>query len=398
MHGLLQLPWWGYVIFTLTMAQITIFSVSIYLHRCQAHRALDLHPIISHFFRFWLWMTTGMETKKWTAIHRKHHAKVETAEDPHSPQIKGLKKVLLEGTELYREEGANETTLERYGEGTPQDWLERNVYTKHSSLGVKMMLAIDLLLFGPIGLTIWAVQMIWIPFFAAGVINGVGHYWGYRNFECQDASRNLIPLGLLLGGEELHNNHHTYGTSAKFSVKWWEFDLSWGVIRLMQWIKLARVKRVPPKPHLLPGKKSVDIDTLTAILTNRFQVMSHYSKDVILRVLQEEKRRAGEAGHALLRRAKTLLIRECSLVKAGEKQHLEHVLKHNRALEIVYQFRLKLQSIWARSTVTQKELVESLQEWCKQAEATGVEALREFVAHLKAYAPQSRDHKRASMI
>lgn len=388
MHGLLQLPWWGYIVFTLIVTQITILGVTVYLHRCQAHRALDLHPILSHFFRFWLWMTTGMETKEWTAIHRKHHAKVETADDPHSPQVQGLKKVLWEGAELYRKEAKNAATTERYGEGTPDDWMERHIYTRHSALGIKIMLAIDLILFGPIGLTIWAAQMAWIPFFAAGIVNGIAHYWGYRNFECRDASRNLIPIGFFIGGEELHNNHHTYATSAKFSVKWWEVDMGWVFIRSMQFLGLAKPKRVPPKPHFIPGKKSVDDETLKAILTNRFQVMARYSKQVILPVLQEERRRAGAAGHALLRRMRTLLIRDTSLVDASGKQQLTHVLENNRALQTVYQFRLKLQNIWARSSATQKELVEALQEWCRQAEATGVEALREFVSHLKAYVPQ----------
>jgi stearoyl-CoA desaturase (delta-9 desaturase) len=387
--GLWQLPWWGYIVVTLVLTQITIISVTLYLHRYQAHRALELHPILSHFFRFWLWMTTGMKTKDWAAIHRKHHARVETAEDPHSPQIFGLKKVLLEGAELYSKEALNEETLERYGQGTPEDWIEKNVYSKHSTMGVVSMLIINIVLFGLAGVTIWAIQMMWIPFFAAGVINGVGHYVGYRNFESQDASRNITPWGLFLGGEELHNNHHTYATSAKFSVKWWEVDLGWFLIRFFQLFGLAKPKRTPPKANLLPGKSSVDVDTLKAIITNRFQVMANYSKTVIMPVLREEKRRAGEAGHALLSRAKTLLIRETSLVKAEKQQkQLVSVLENHQKLNVVYQFRLKLQNIWARSTASQKELVESLQEWCRQAEATGIDALREFVKHLKAYTPQ----------
>lgn len=387
MFGLLQLPWWGYIVVTLVLTQLTILSVTIYLHRCQAHRALDLHPIASHFFRFWLWMATGMLTKEWTAIHRKHHAKVETAEDPHSPQVKGIKKVFWQGTELYRKEARNKETLERYGQGTPDDWIERNVYTKYSATGVISMLLIDLLLFGTIGLTIWAVQMAWIPFFAAGVVNGIGHFAGYRNFECQDASRNVFPIGFFIGGEELHNNHHTFGTSAKFSVKWWEFDIGWLVIRLMQFVGLAKPKRIPPKPVLNPNKSQIDLDTLKAVLTNRFQVMAQYSKNVIMPVLREEQRRAGEAGRSLLRRGRTLLIRETSLVREPDQQQLVKVLEHHQTLAVVYRLRLQLQNIWARSTATQKELVDALQQWCKQAEATGIEALREFVSHLKAYVP-----------
>lgn len=388
-YGLLQLPWWGYLLAGLILTQITIFSVTIFLHRCQAHRALHLHAIPSHFFRFWLWLTTGMVTKEWTAIHRKHHAKVETEDDPHSPQIKGLKTVLWQGAELYRKESRNKETLSRYGEGTPDDWMERNVYTAHSALGIMIMLVIDLVLFGAVGLTIWAVQMAWIPFFAAGVVNGVAHFWGYRNFECQDASRNILPIGFFIGGEELHNNHHTYGTSAKFSVKWWEVDFGWGLICLLRFLGLAKPKRTAPKAKLLPGKLSIDMDTLKAILTHRFQVMARYSKDVIAPVLREESKRAGKAGRFVLNRVRKLLIREVSLVPPENKVELQKVLDEHDSLNTVYHYRLKLQSLWARGTSTQKELLEALQDWCRQAEATGIEALKEFVKHLKSYVPQS---------
>lgn len=387
MFGILQLPWWGYIAVTLVLTQITILGVTIYLHRCQAHRALELHPIVSHFFRFWLWMTTGMVTKEWAAIHRKHHAKVETDEDPHSPVAKGIRKVFFEGAELYRKEARNKETLERYGVGTPDDWMERNVYTRHSAMGVTLMFIINILLFGTMGLTIWAIQMAWIPFFAAGVINGIGHYAGYRNFECQDASRNIFPIGFFIGGEELHNNHHTYATSAKFSVKWWEMDIGWLVIRFLQALGLAKPKRTPPKAKLAHDKTVIDIETVKGILTHRFQVLSHYSRDVILPVLGEERRRAGQAGRALLAKARTLLLREQSLVDKEGQAQLETVLAQHTSLKVVYQLRLKLQSIWARSTASQAELLESLQDWCKQAEATGINSLREFVKHLKAYVP-----------
>jgi stearoyl-CoA desaturase (delta-9 desaturase) len=388
MYGLLPLPWWGYIVVILVLTQITIFSVTIFLHRNQAHRALDLHPIASHFFRFWLWMTTGMVTKEWTAIHRKHHAKVETVDDPHSPQVKGIWKIVLEGTELYRKESRNKETLERYGEGTPDDWIERHVYTKHSAMGIALMLIINLLLFGTMGLTIWALQMVWIPFWAAGIVNGVGHYVGYRNFECLDASRNLLPIGFFIGGEELHNNHHTYGTSAKFSVKWWEFDIGWFVIRILQFFGLAKPKRVPPKPVVVGNKTAVDIDTLKAILTHRFAVMARYSGDVILPVFREESHRASEAGKAMLRRVRKLLVREQSLVDETGQAHLTKTLEQYRSLSVVYQFRLKLQGIWVKSTASQAELLEALQDWCRQAEATGINALRDFVNHLKGYVPK----------
>lgn len=387
-YGVLNLSFWGYVAATLILTHITIASVTIYLHRHQAHRALDLHPAVAHFFRFWLWLTTGMRTKDWVSIHRKHHAKCETPDDPHSPQILGIKKVLLEGAELYRAESKNQETLERYSQGTPDDWIERHVYSPYSARGILLMLAIDLVLFGVPGITIWAIQMMWIPLWAAGVVNGIGHYWGYRNFECMDAARNIFPLGLLIGGEELHNNHHTFATSAKLSVKWWEFDIGWGYIRLLQAFGLAKVKRVPPKLQKNPAKNHVDLDTLTAVISNRFHVMANYSREVILPVLKEEKAKASSAGGKWLNKAKVLLVRAESLIDESSKQHIANMLKDNKTLELVYQYRLKLQDIWSRGTATQRELLEALQEWCKQAESTGIAALSNFAKHLRAYSVQ----------
>lgn len=388
MFGLIQLPWWGYIVVLFVFTQITILAVTLYLHRCQAHRALEMHPIVSHFFRFWLWLTSGMITKEWTAIHRKHHARVETDEDPHSPVVKGIKTVLLEGAELYRRESWNKETLERFGEGTPDDWIERNLYSTHSSLGVTIMLVVNLILFGALGLTIWALQMAAMPLFAAGVINGIGHYLGYRNFEVKDNSRNVVPFGLFLGGEELHNNHHAFATSAKFSTKWWEVDIGWYVIRMLQLVGLAKPKRVVPVPKMAPGKNCIDTDTLKAIISYRFQVMSRYSREVVMPVLREEKKRAGKTSRLLLRRAKTVLIRDASIMKASQQVKLASVLENFQSLRIIYQFRINLQEIWGRSTASQKELIDALQEWCQQAEATGIETLRRFSAHLKTYVPQ----------
>lgn len=388
MFGLIQLPWWGYIVVLLCLTQITILSVTLYLHRTQAHRALQLHPIVSHFFRFWLWMTTGMVTKEWAAIHRKHHAKVETNDDPHSPITKGIKTVFFEGTELYRKEAKNKETLEKYGEGTPDDWIERHLYSRFSALGIVLMLMLDLILFGTMGLTIWAIQMAWIPFFAAGVINGIGHYLGYRNFECQDASRNVVPWGVFLGGEELHNNHHAYASSAKFSAKWWEIDTGWYVIRLLQFLRLAKPKRVLPSIKTIPTKTKVDVDTLKALITYRFQVLARYTREVILPALYEEKKRSSAKGRALLHSARSVLVRDTSLMKKSQTMRLATVLENFQSLRVVYQFRLRLQEIWSRSTASQKELLEALQEWCQQAEATGIEALRQFSKRLKTYAPQ----------
>ncbi len=386
--GLVQLPWWGYVLVALALTQVTILSVTLFLHRCQAHRALDLHPIAGHFFRFWLWLTTGMVTKEWASIHRKHHARVETDEDPHSPVAKGIKKVFFEGAELYREEAKNAETMEKYGQGTPDDWIEQRLYSRYTTLGISIMMVINLVLFGVIGVAIWAVQMAWIPLFAAGVVNGIGHYWGYRNFESKDASRNILPLGIFIGGEELHNNHHAYATSAKFSAKWWEFDSGWGLIRLLQCFGLAVPKRVLSNVKIEPAKTYVDVDTLKAVITHRFQVMSGYAREVILPALQEEKKKAGEASHELLDCARSVLIRDTELMPAAQKARLANVLENFQLLQIVYQFRMQLQSIWDRSTASQKELLEALQEWCQQAEATGIEVLQRFSNRLKTYVPQ----------
>jgi len=386
-YGLLHLSFWGYFITLMVMTQITIASVTVYLHRCQAHRALMLHPIISHFFRLWLWLTTGMNTKAWTAIHRKHHARCETEEDPHSPQVLGLNKVLWQGAELYRYEAINTETLERFGQGTPDDWLENKVYTPYGSTGILLMFMIDLVLFGVPGITLWALQMMWMPFFAAGIVNGVGHYWGYRNYECSDAARNISPLGWFIGGEELHNNHHAFGSSAKFSVKWWEFDLGWGYIKLFQWMGLAKIKKLSPRLQAVPDKKVIDSETIKAVIINRLNILSHYSKEVVLPVLKAEKKHAGEKGSELFHRARTLLVRELSLFNKLERSRLALLLRKKQTLRQVYYYRVKLQKIWNLTTANQKELIEALQEWCKSAENSRISALKEFSFRLKSYVP-----------
>jgi stearoyl-CoA desaturase (delta-9 desaturase) len=328
-----------------------------------------------------------MITKEWAAIHRKHHAKVETDEDPHSPVTRGITKVFLEGAELYRAESKNKETIERYGEGTPDDWIERHLYTRHSVMGVVLMMVINLTLFGLIGVTIWALQMAWIPFFAAGVVNGIGHYWGYRNFETKDAARNVFPIGFFIGGEELHNNHHAYATSAKFSAKWWEFDIGWLVIKLLSYVGLAKPKRILPTPRMQPSKTVIDTDTLKAIITYRLQVMSRYTRDVVLPALRAERKQAGKAGRALLSRAKVALIRDDFILPAPQKLSLARILENFQSLRTVYQFRIKLQEIWNRKAASQKELIDALHEWCQQAEATGSEALSRFSKRLKTYVP-----------
>jgi len=387
LYGLLDLPWWGYIVALMVFTQLTIFSVTLYLHRCQAHRALELHPIVSHVFRFWLWLTTGMVTKEWASIHRKHHAKVETDEDPHSPVAKGIKEVFFRGAELYRAESKNKDTMERYGEGTPDDWIERHIYSKHSGKGIVLMFLVNILLFGMVGVSMWAIQMAWIPFFAAGVVNGIGHYWGYRNFESKDASRNIFPIGFFIGGEELHNNHHAYATSAKFSAKWWEFDIGWMVIKLLSFVKLAKAKRILPTLKTSAGKTQIDVDTLKALISYRLQLMANYSRDVMLPALRDERARASEAGKTLLARAKAALTREDFIMKPAQKKSLATILENFHSLRTVYQYRMTLQDIWSRRAASQKELLEALQEWCKQAEATGIETLRNFSLRLKTYVP-----------
>lgn len=384
-YGLLNLSFWGYVVALLILTQITIVSVTLYLHRCQAHRSLELHPIASHFFRLWLWLTTGMITKEWTAVHRKHHAKCETAEDPHSPQVYGIKKLLLEGTELYQAATDIKEDMNHYGHGTPDDWMERHIYTPYNKLGIAIMAVIDLILFGIPGISIWGLQMMWIPFFAAGVINGIGHYWGYRNYETPDAARNIIPVGFFLGGEELHNNHHAFGSSAKFSHKWWEIDLGWFYIKLLKLFKLATVKKVAPTLVCIKNKTVIDTDTIKAIIISRFQIMSQYSSEVILPVLKEEKRKAGEKGKELFARAKKLLIRDNDFIDPINKMYLTKLLNERRSLNMVYQYKQKLQEIWQRTSANQKELIDALQEWCKQAETAGIQALAQFAQHLKSF-------------
>ncbi|CDZ75862.1 Fatty acid desaturase [Legionella massiliensis] len=386
-YGVLNLSLWGYVIATIVLTQITIAAVTIYLHRHQTHRALTLHPIVSHFFRLWLWLTTGMVTAQWVAIHRKHHATTDVEGDPHSPKVLGLKKVLWEGAELYKQASNDKEMVAKYSHGTPNDWMERNVYTRFSSRGILLMFLADILLFGLPGITIWAIQMMWIPFHAAGVINGVGHHFGYRNFECLDAATNIFPWGFWIGGEELHNNHHTFASSAKFSVKWWEFDIGWLYIRILSFLGLAKVKKLPPKLAQEAGKLQVDLETVKAVIGNRFQIMSHYYSRVVRPILQHE-RSVNKADKRLFQRAGSLFRRQDSLLSPKAKSRLQALLERYERLRMVYNYRQSLQNIWLKTASSQKELVDALQQWCKQAEESGLEVLRQFAIQIKGYVPQ----------
>lgn len=383
-NGLLDLSWVQLVLVTLVLTHVTIISVTLYLHRHSAHNALDLHPVLRHFFRFWLWLATSINTREWTAIHRKHHATCETENDPHSPVVKGIRKVLLEGAELYAEEAARPETLERYGKNTPDDWMERKVYSRRN-LGITLMFLVNLALFGVHGIWIWAVQMIWIPVWAAGVVNGLGHYVGYRNFECQDNARNISPLGILIGGEELHNNHHTYPNSAKLSRRWYEVDIGWGYIRLFQLFGLAKPKGYRPVVHWVPGKQEVDVETVQAIANNRFDIMRQYRKRVMEPVLRQHRAAMDGALRARYRQLKKLLARERSLIPPQEQVHLESVLDKHPTLRQIYDMNQELQALWRRRGVKPQEKLQALMAWCRQAEASGIRYLEDFAAHLRAY-------------
>ena len=386
--GVFDLSFWQLVGLALVLTHITIAGVTIYLHRCQAHRALDLHPVISHFFRFWMWLTTGMITKEWAAIHRKHHAKCETAEDPHSPQVFGINRVLWTGVLLYVRESRVKETMQRYGHGTPDDWVERNVYSRHEKLGVTLLLLIDIVVLGVVpGALVWAVQIAWIPFWAAGVINGIGHWFGYRNFKVADASTNIVPWGILIGGEELHNNHHAYGTSAKLSNRWYEFDIGWMYIRILEIFGLAHVKKIAPTPRFGAAKASADMETLQAVIANRYDVMARYAKSLKL-VWQEELAKLKETSvqRAGIKAVKRSLHQDASELHDADKAHLHSVLQDNAVLAKIYAMRQELAALWDRSTASSDQLLKELQDWCARAEASGIRALEEFSHKLRSYA------------
>lgn len=383
-HGLIELPIWGYILVALSLTHITIISVTVYLHRSQAHRALDLHPVIAHFFRFWLWLTTSMRTKEWVGIHRKHHAHCESEQDPHSPRFYGINKVLFDGADLYESATKDRQSIDRYGQGTPDDWIERHLYTPHALKGPTLMAVINLLLFGPFGITIWAIQMIWIPFFAAGVINGLGHFWGYRNYETTDDSTNLSPIGILIGGEELHNNHHAYPSSARLSLRPWEIDIGWFYILALQTVGLARVRRDAPRPLVNPNKSHIDIETVQALVRSRLHITQHYYKEVILPAWREEMRDADSSSRALLTQAKGALRKLESSLDESTREHMIEAAQRTATLATIIEFRRQLLEIWTRR-VSQEALVAALQDWCHRAEETGIHYLEEFARFLPGY-------------
>jgi len=399
--GVLQFSWWQIVIVTLILTHITIVSVTVFLHRGQAHRGLDLHPAVAHFFRFWLWLTTGMVTKEWVAIHRKHHARCERDGDPHSPVVFGLGMVFFRGAELYRQEARNEETLKRFGHGTPDDWLERNVYSKHTLLGIMIMLGIDLALFGLVGLAVWAVQMAWIPFWAAGVVNGVGHALGYRNFASPDTSTNIVPIGIIIGGEELHNNHHAFASSAKFSNRWFEFDIGWAYISILRFFRLAHVKKVAPKLRLEPATQNADVDsinldTLQGVITHRYEILHRYAE-----ILREAAKKEldylrtqgglaiGKLDHhklKLIKRSKEWIGLKDEILEPEERAQLETVLENKDSeLSTLMHMQIELSRIWQSSSATSEQLLADLRAWCQRAQQSGIESLEEFAHRLRRY-------------
>lgn len=386
--GLTHMTWVGKLVYLLVVTQLTIFTVTIYYHRCQTHRGVDLHPLIQHFFRFWGWLTTGMVIKEWVAIHRKHHAKVETVDDPHSPMIYGIKKVFWDGVSLYRDASENKQDMEQYGRGTPDDWIERNVYGGHPYWGPTLMLFISFALFGVIGVAMWAVQMIWIPFWAAGFVNGVGHWAGYRNFESADTARNLIPWGFWIGGEELHNNHHAFPSSAKFALRKWEFDIGWVVICALRSVGLAKVLRVAPTLDVRPNVSLPDAETLKAVLTHRFQAMTDYYRGVVVPTLREEAQHAGESLKAMPRRLRRALADGGRWLDGEGHARLQAVLAKRPALRTVVDFRTRLAALMEQRGAEQT--LKGLQQWIAEAEQSGIRSLQEFAARLKGYTVATR--------
>ncbi len=388
-HGLLNFSWLQILITLLIVTQVTILAVTLYLHRDQTHRGLKLHPVVQHFFRFHLWMTTGMLTKDWVAIHRKHHAKCETAEDPHSPQFHGIKKVLASGVELYTEERSNQETLDTYGKGTPNDWIERNVYTRFHFLGINLMLLIDIALFGVIGITFWAIQIIWIPFFAAGVINGLGHWSGYRNYSTSDCSTNLTRFGFFIGGEELHNNHHAFPSSCKFSHVKGEHDWGWYAIKTLNAVGLATIQKTVPvleqRTDDHDNKNTIELDAVKAMLTHKVNLLQTYVKDVIKPAIAQEY----DTRSKQFRKSSDKFLNSLSIdwrfLDDEAKELFKEYINTSPTIETIIKYRDELKEIWEAKGKTTEQMIEALKEWCQNAEKSGVKVLQEYAQKLQTY-------------
>lgn len=384
-HGLFLLPVWGYFLLVLGLTHITIVAVTLFLHREQAHRGLRLNPLVQHFFRFWLWLTTGMETREWVAVHRKHHAACETCDDPHSPAVSGIRTVLWDGVNLYQKEAAQEDTLRRYGSGTPDDFMERHLYSGRRNIGVILLLFVQLILFGLPGLAMWAIQMMWIPFFAAGVINGIGHWFGYRSFATDDLSTNIVNIGILIGGEEMHNNHHAYPSSARFSMRWWEFDIGWMYISLLRMLRMAKVLHQAPRLKLRHAKTQIDQETMQALISSRIMVMGQYARKVLLPTLRAEMRSAtGHYRRRLKRLIKMLPTLEHRLTPFDHDQ-FQQILSQCPRLQEVVRYQQRLQEIIRARNEGYRIMRTRLNEWCSEAEQTGIAGLQQFARRLSRY-------------
>ncbi|MFL2547529.1 MAG: acyl-CoA desaturase [Candidatus Rariloculaceae bacterium] len=386
-YGLADLSFWGYVVVALLFIHVTLLGITLYYHRDQAHRACDLHPVLRHFFRLWLWINTGANTREWVAVHRKHHAYCERDGDPHSPLLLGLKSVLLEGAEHYRAEAARRETLEKFGRGTPTDWLERNLYSRFPSLGIAVLVVADLVLFGVPGIILIAIQLVTMPLMAAGIINGLAHAKGYRNFDTDDASTNLWPVAVFVAGEELHNNHHAFPSSAKFSQRPWEIDLGWLHLKALSAIGLAKIRRVAPRPEFIAVPNVLDVDALRAIIVNRMHVLRHYTNSVTFPVLSGEFEQLGDNAGRLLRRAKRLLRWQPSLMDEASQLRLAELIERYPGLKTVLDFRTELTSLWGGAHTSNERLLADLRDWCTRAEASGIQVLQEFAAYLKSFEP-----------
>ena len=383
-YGLFELPFWGYVAVTFVTIQVMFLGVTLYLHRDQAHGGLQLHPVLRHIFRFWLWFSSGVVTKEWVAVHRRHHAYADLEGDPHSPVIFGLKRVVFEGYELYTAATRDPAILKHYGKGTPDDWLERNLYSRYSTLGIVLFSLTFLVLFGIPAIVMVVVHLAAQPFFAGGVVNGLGHAVGYRSFEMPSTATNLVPWGLLLGGEELHNNHHAFPRSARFAVQRWEFDIGWFCICVFRALGLARVRYVAPRPRLEPHRSELDADTVQALFRNRMHVLREYARRVVLPVCRELARR--EPRGSLPPMTPKLLIRHPTLLADEARRVLRDLLERYEVLRRVVEYREGLQHLWNETSANQSKAVAQLREWCARAEASGIRALRDFSLRLPAYA------------
>lgn len=384
-RGLTQASWGVWITYFLVVTQLTILAVTLYLHRSQTHRGVDFHPVLAHFFRFWSWLTTAMVTKEWVSVHRKHHARCETEDDPHSPQIVGINKVLWQGVDLYKKASGNPDDLAKYGVGTPDDWIERNLYSRFPEFGPTLLMLINIALFGVVGVAIWAIQMCWIPFWAAGVVNGLGHWWGYRNFETADTSTNLTPWAFFIGGEELHNNHHAFPSSAKFALRRFEFDIGWLLIRASEKVRLAKVLRVAPTLDVRTNVKLPDTETLKAVLAHRFHVMSDYFRGVTAPTLRAEKASLDDGVKALPRKLRRALANGGRWLDEASRAKLQRALRERPQLAVVCEFRARLAAMLERNGRKPEALLENLKQWCHEAEATGIRTLQEFAGRLKGY-------------